>query len=393
MTAFGNPSRIERLRTRMAQAGIDLIVSFKPENSFYLTGFNPIIYSHPVIALLPREGEAQVLLHALRDDHARASSFVRDIRLYGAWSTKVTMGLHWQAALQSLVTEAGFANAVIGIEEDFLPVSRHRELQGLFPGASFKDVSGLIMSTRLVKDADEIENCRAAARIADVGMDAAVGAVRAGGSERDIALASMAAMNRFWADTFPDKEVCDFGSLEGGAQNGLWTWALAGERMFMNCDNPTQRRPAPGECVSIFIWTIINGIHAENERTVMVGEVPEANRRALTSILEIREELFPLLKPGTPISALFAGTKAGLEARGYGKYLPGRIGHGIGLGAHEHPSLDARTDIPLEPGMIFTLEPNLRMPGIGATQISDTVLITPDGCEFLTQSVGGLITA
>ncbi len=207
MTAFGNPSRIERLRTRMAQAGIDLIVSFKPENSFYLTGFNPIIYSHPVIALLPREGEAQVLLHALRDDHARASSFVRDIRLYGAWSTKVTMGLHWQAALQSLVTEAGFANAVIGIEEDFLPVSRHRELEGLFPGASFKDVSGLIMATRLVKDADEIENCRAAARIADVGMDAAVEAVRAGGSERDIALASMAAMNRFWADTFPDKEV------------------------------------------------------------------------------------------------------------------------------------------------------------------------------------------
>ncbi len=125
---------------------------------------------------------------------------------------------------------------------------------------------------------------------------------------------------------------------------------------------PHQRRPAPGECVSIFIWTIINGIHAENERTVMVGEVPEANRRALTSILEIREELFPLLKPGTPISALFAGTKAGLEARGYGKYLPGRIGHGIGLGAHEHPSLDARTDIPLEPGMIFTLEPTCGCP-------------------------------
>ncbi|WP_341992057.1 Xaa-Pro peptidase family protein [Azorhizobium sp. AG788] len=393
MTAFGNPSRIERLRARMDAAGIDVIVSFKPENSFYLTGFNPIIYSHPVIAILPRTGAPSILVHALRDDHARASSFVSDIRLYGAWSTKVTMGLHWQAALASLLAEAGLASSVIGIEEEFVPLSRYRELEGLLPKATFKDVSGLIMTTRLVKDADEIANARAAARIADVGMDAAIAEVRAGGSERDISLASMAAMNRFWADTFPDKEVCDFGSLEGGAQNGLATWALAGDRMFMNCDNPTPRKPVAGECVSIFIWTIIDGIHAENERTVMVGEQPAENLRAIRSILEIRAELEPLMKPGTPISALFAATKAGLEARGYGKYLPGRIGHGIGLGAHEHPSLDAKTDIPLEPGMIFTLEPNLRMPGIAATQFSDTILITPDGCEFLTQSVGGELIA
>lgn len=393
MTAFGNPSRIERLRTRMDAAGIDVIVSFKPENSFYLTGFNPIIYSHPVIAILPRTGAPSILVHALRDDHARASSFVQDIRLYGAWSTKVTMGLHWQAALAGLLAEAGLADKVIGIEEEFVPLSRYRELEGLLPQARFKDVSGLIMTTRLVKDADEIANARAAARIADVGMDAALVAVRAGGSERDISLASMAAMNRYWADAYPDKEVCDFGSLEGGAQNGLATWALAGERMFMNCDNPTLRKPVAGECVSIFIWTIIDGIHAENERTVMVGPQPEDNLRAIRSILEIRAELQPLMKPGTPISALFAATKAGLEARGYGKYLPGRIGHGIGLGAHEHPSLDAKTDIPLEPGMIFTLEPNLRMPGIAATQFSDTILITPDGCEFLTQSVGGELIA
>ena len=113
------------------------------------------------------------------------------------------------------------------------------------------------MATRFVKDADEIENCRAAARIADAGMVAAVDTVRQGGNEREISIASMAAMNRLWTDAYPDKEVCDFGSLEGGVQNGLWTWALSGDRMFMNCDNPTTRKPAPGETVSILIWTII----------------------------------------------------------------------------------------------------------------------------------------
>lgn len=249
------------------------------------------------------------------------------------------------------------------------------------------------MTTRLVKDADEIANARDAARIADTGMIAAVEAVRQGGSERDVSLAAMAAMNRFWADNFPDKEVCDFGSLEGGAQNGLWAWALAGDRMFMNCDNPTNRKPVAGEAISILIWTIVNGIHAENERTVAVGVLNDERRRALDSIIEIRNEVATLLKPGTPISALFGATKAGLEARGYGKYLPGRIGHGIGLGAHEHPSLDAKTGILLEPGMILTLEPNLRIPGIAATQFSDTVLITEGGCEFLTRAPDVVLNA
>ena len=391
MTAIA--PRTDRLRQRMHAAGLDVILAFKPESSFYLTGFNPIIYSHPVIAILPAQGKPSMLIHALRDDHARASTFIEDIRLYGAWSTKVTMGPNWLDALKTMLEEAGLAKAVIGVEEDFLPVARARQLAELLPGASFRDASEMIMTTRLVKDADEIANARDAARIADTGMIAAVEAVRQGGSERDVSLAAMAAMNRFWADNFPDKEVCDFGSLEGGAQNGLWAWALAGDRMFMNCDNPTNRKPEAGEAISILIWTIVNGIHAENERTVAVGTLNDERRRALDSIIEIRNEVATLLKPGTPISALFGATKAGLEARGYGKYLPGRIGHGIGLGAHEHPSLDAKTGILLEPGMILTLEPNLRIPGIAATQLSDTVLITQGGCEFLTRAPDVVLNA
>src|SRR5690606_11685066 len=123
-------------------------------------------------------------------------------------------------------------------------------------------------------------------------------------------------------------EVCDFGSLEGGAQNGLWTWALAGDRMFFNCDNPTQRKPKRGEAVSIFIWAIANGIHAENERTVAVGPVSDAQRRAIDTILDIRAKLTPMLKPGTRYADLFLTIKRELELAGYPNNIPGRIGHG-----------------------------------------------------------------
>jgi Xaa-Pro dipeptidase len=385
------PPRVGRLKARMARQGVDVIVSFKPENSFYFTGFNPIIYSHPVIAILTPDHDPIMLVHALRDDHGRASAWVPDIRLYGSWSTKVTMGPNWQDALASILGDLGVAGKTVGIEEEFISIQRAGQLRKALPDAAFADVSHLIDHCRLIKDPDEIANARIAARAADLGMDTAIATLAAGGNEREVAIASMHAMNTLWATEYPDVEVCDFGSLEGGVQNGMATWVLSGPRMFYNCDNPTQRKPQRGEAVSVLIWTIANGIHAENERTIAMGPLPEVNKRALDAILEIREEVDALIRPGTPYKDLFEKTREGLTARGYGANIPGRIGHGIGLGAHEHSSLDASSSLVLEPGMIFTFEPNIRVPGVCATQISDTVLVTETGREYLTRSAGGYL--
>ena len=154
----------EGLRTR----GIDALISFKPENSFYLSGFNPIIYRHPVVALLPAKGESAVLVHALRDDHARASSWVRDIRLYGAWSTKKTMGPNWLDALREMLVERGVADGVLGFEGDYLPVQRFEQLKKLLPGARFEDTSDLLEHSRYVKDAEEEGNQELASFFRDV---------------------------------------------------------------------------------------------------------------------------------------------------------------------------------------------------------------------------------
>jgi len=385
------PPRVERLKAGMAKQGVDVIVSFKPEHSFYFTGFNPIIYSHPVIAILAQDHDPIMLVHALRDDHGRASAWVPDIRLYGAWSTKVTMGPNWQDALATILADLGVAGKTVGIEEEFISLQRFSQLRQALPHAQFTDVSHLVEHCRLIKDPDEIAHARIAAQLADCGMQSAIAALAAGGTERDVAIASMHAMNTRWAADYPGVEVCDFGSLEGGVQNGLWTWVLSGARMFFNCDNPIARKPLRGETVSILIWTVANGIHAENERTVAVGPLPDANKRALDAILEIRAQVDADIRPGTPYKDLFEKTRAAFKAHGYGDYIPGRIGHGIGLGAHEHSSLDAASPLVMEPGMLFTFEPNIRVPGVCATQISDTVLITDTSREYLTRSDGGYL--
>lgn len=383
--------KLVRLRRLMGEHDLDAVITLKPEHSFYLSGFNPIIYSHPVIAILPREGAPRVLVHALRDDHARASSSLEHIHLYGVWSTKVTMGPDWLKALSTVIGEMGLSEARIGIEDDFLTLARQRQLVGALPQVRWADSAKAFFEARLVKSPGEIADARIAAAIANLGMDVAVSTLREGGSERDVSLASQGAMSRFWADNFPDVEVADFGSLEGGVFNGLWTWVLAGDRMFINADVPTQRKAAQGELAAVLIWTNANGVHSEIERTIAVGEPPATHRAALDAVFGLRDDLRPMLAPGTPIAELFKATRAGLEARGYPKNIPGRIGHGIGLGAHEHLSLDGASPYVLEPGMLITFEPNLRVPPVCGTQISDTVLITETGSEFLTGGHDGYV--
>jgi len=389
--SFPSARRRDRLNAALHARGIDVIVSLKPENSFYLSGFNPIIYSHPVIAISPVEGEPALLLHALRDDHARQSARIQDIRLYASWGDKKTMGADWMAALVEILREKGLESGVIGLELEYISVLRLDTFKQALPKARFENVSALLQHVRYVKDPQEIALTRQAAALADRGMKAAIETLRAGGTEREISIEAMHAMNQYWAADFEDVEVCTFGTLEGGAHNGLWCWTLAGERVLFNADNPTNRRPKPDEITVILIWTVANGMHAENERAVVTGKLSAEKQRAYDSILTIRNRVQDKLKPRVRVADLYAYAREQYVELGYGANVPGRIGHGIGLGAHEHLSIDGNSEEVLEPGMIVTFEPGLRVPAWGGLQHSDTILITDTGFEFLTTTERGFI--
>src|SRR5262249_57355272 len=139
-----------------------------------------------------------------------------------------------------------------------------------------------------------------------------------------------------------------------------------------------------GEIVLILIWSIANGLHAENERSVAVGKLDDDKRRAYDAVLEIRKRTQDLMKPGAACKDIFLAAKQHYIDLGYAKNVPGRIGHGIGIGAHEHISVDANSDVVLEPGMMLSFEPNLRVPPWGGLQHSHTELITDSGLEIRT---------
>ncbi len=80
-----------------------------------------------------------------------------------------------------------------------------------------------------------------------------------------------------------------------------------------------------------------------------------------------------------------------IAAAGYGEAFGHGLGHGIGLEIHEGPALSPRMDVPLEAGMVLTIEPGVYLPGWGGVRIEDDVVVTADGCRVLTHAPKELI--
>ncbi|MFE2025683.1 M24 family metallopeptidase [Streptomyces hygroscopicus] len=383
-------ARWVRVQDNLRTDGVDAMVVVKPQNTFYLSGYTPMIYSHPVLVVLPAEGEPVFVLHALRAHSSRTVSRISDIRPYGRWAKEIGPD-HWWQVLAEVMAERGLSDARIGVEGEFLPVTYQRRLEHTLPGAAFSDTGQALMRARYVKDAAELESLRVACEIADAGMDAALEAVAARRSEVEVSSAAMRTMQEVWSGRHPDRLAMDFGNLEGGVFNALWAYSLVGDRVPMNSAPPTSRRPVDGEIQWTVIWTAIDGMHAENERSVAVGPLPAERQRAFEALLAIREEVQPYLRPGLTCAEVYEAARESYVRHGYGDYLPGRIGHGLGLGPHEQPSLGPRDDLVLAPGMALTFEPNLRIPSFGGLQHSDSLVITEDGHELLTHTRRDLI--
>ncbi len=385
-------NRIETLQARLQEEGIDGALILKPQNSFYLSGFNPVIQSQPVAVFLPPRGPASLILHALRYPHALAEAGLQNFVIFGRWGrfgTDAPADI-FGALAQCLARSAAGASR-FWIEESHIPVSFFRKLQAMLPSCEFVDMTPELTSLRRVKAPEEIELIEKAAGLADVGMDAAIAAIGVGVTEAEVSARSMAAMQMAWQERHPELEPVDFGLPEGGVLNALWTYCLSGDRMNMMCDGSKERRIQDGDLVLVVIWTALNGYHAENERTIAVGRLRDRQEHAFQTILRAREEAAALIRPGTPLSEIYRAATGVMAREGFGSVLPGRVGHGLGLGAHEPPSFGPDEAEPMEEGMVMSFEPAIRIGNLGGVQHSDTIVVTHEGFRFLTHTDRGQI--
>ena len=108
--------RIDRLKEKMEECGLDAVILQKPENVFYFSNFNPVINSHPAIVVVTKSGEPVLLVHCIRCDHAKEEGAIGRVELYGKWGANVALAMK---AVDAIPMITGPISGKIGLEFDY----------------------------------------------------------------------------------------------------------------------------------------------------------------------------------------------------------------------------------------------------------------------------------
>jgi Xaa-Pro dipeptidase len=374
--------RIEALKYRLIEKGLDTAIIIKPENAFYFSNFNPVINSHPCFVIVSAKREACLLVHSIRCDHAKVEGAIDNVQLYGKWGSNTSLAMDPVGAIREIL---GGGPVRLGLELDTISFNLYQDICAKLNVSVVEDISPTIDMMKIIKDEYEISCIRKSANLVDIGVETTIDYLQKGYSEACASTEGQYQMRKAWSELFSDTEVCGFGTSEGGMIDSLHVWCLSNEHIAYGCDCPNHYMPMSGDLSLPMAWAKINGYHAENERSIIVNKLEEKREKAYESMLSARQAVFDILKPGATFESLYLEAIKVFKKFGFGDILPGRVGHGVGCSAHEVPSLTKGNTIPLVTGMVITVEPGLMEKSWGGVRHSDTVLITENGYECLTK--------
>lgn len=270
--------------------------------------------------------------------------------------------LTWQHAAEELRGKR------VGFEASHLTVQELHDLQEHW-AAELVPTRGMVEALRLRKTPEELEHIRTAQRLTDEALAAVQPLIQPGTVERDLAFAIETELRRRGAVGWPHGFI-----------------VASGPRSAMPHGAASERVMGTGELVTIDIGAVVGGYHSDMTRSYGLGEVPDELRRIHNAVLDAEERAVRAVAPGVRAADLDALARDHLAQHGLAEYFVHSLGHGVGLGIHEGPSLRATTENVLAPGMVITIEPGVYVPGLGGARFEDLVLVTETGYEVLSTS-------
>jgi Xaa-Pro aminopeptidase len=360
--------RLARLRARLAKEKLDGLLVTLPANRRYLSGFpsEDGQWGESSGALLLTPYDAIIFTDFRYELTARAQAPLFTPRIY-------RRGL----ASELAAVVQGTRLKRLGFEAEALLVDQRDRLAEALTGVELVATRGLVLSLRLRKDPAELAAISASLGIIERVLGDLLAqhpGELAGRGERELAAAISS------------------GVVAAGGEGDAFAPIVASGPMAAEPHaEPGERRLAPGETVIFDVGAKFQGYCSDISRTIVVGGLEAADdqfreiygivRRAqLKAIAEIR--------PGMSGAEADAIARQVIEDAGYGPRFGHSLGHGVGLATHEPPSLSpAAMDI-LEPGMVFTVEPGIYLPGWGGVRLEQMVLLTKDGCRLLNRLDG-----
>lgn len=369
--------RVAAVRAEMRERDLAALLVTSPENVYYLVGLSHQGYFAFTLLVLPRDGTP--LLVARSMERITIEHQAPGVRHVG-FEDGEDPGLATVRALR----EEGLEQGRLGMEEDhmFFPPTVWREIREGLPGAEWVDASGLVDGFRFVKSPGEVACVRAAARVSDVAMRAAIETTGVGVNEQEVAAETYRAM-----------------ILAGGEYPGFTPLIRSFEMLGEEHSTWRDRRLRPGDALFVELSGCVRRYHAPMSRLIFVGEPPEGAERARRVAVEAMEAVREALRPGALTGRVYEVWQSvvdrGLSGRGFRRH---HCGYSVGIGfppswvgGSTVVGIRPGGTVRIEEGMVFHLFSWLIGSPAGDFVLSDTALVTSSGAEPLTSASRDLI--
>ncbi|MBN2112837.1 MAG: aminopeptidase P family protein [Acidimicrobiia bacterium] len=351
MTTFDYPSRLGRARALMAERGIDVLLLSVGADLPYLTGYRAMPLERLTMLVLPGDGPAVLVVPALEAPRVtpRPDAFVLE-----AWEETedpvALVAARCGAARRLAVGDTTWAVFLLALQERL-------------PDAAFTPASTVTGELRLRKEAAEVDLLRRAGAAVDRVVARLDGARFSGKTERQLAaeVAAMVVEEGHEASAF---------SIVASGPNGASPHHESGDRVI-----------SPGDAVVLDFGGRLQGYHSDITRTFFVGDPPPRFREVFAAVQAAQEAGVAAAGPGVPAQEVDRAARGVIAAAGFGPFFMHRTGHGIGLEEHEAPYIVEGNTALLEPGVAFSVEPGIYLPGEFGVRIEDCLVVTGEGAE------------
>ncbi len=356
-----NTERLTKLRRSLQASGLDALALNPGPSLFYLTGLQFHLSERPVVMFFTAGGTPGIVLPEL--EMLKLSGLESEVKTFPYGENPAG----WQTVFAAAGKMLGLEGKRIGMEPRSMRLLEYHHIITITPASECQDAGNIVGILRLHKDPDEIFTIRKAVKIAQDALEAAVEQIKAGMTEKELAAELVLQLLRHGSDP----ELPFFPIVSSGP-NGANPHA-----------QPSERKLQEGDLLVVDWGATVDGYISDLTRTFAVGEVDEEYMKIHQIVQEANAAGRAVGKPGLPCSAVDRAARAVIEKSGYGEYFTHRTGHGIGLEAHEDPYIRGDNAQLLEPGMIYTVEPGIYLPGRNGVRIEDNVVVNSSGNECI----------
>ena len=347
---------------------------------FYLTGFSFVPTERPIALVISRAGEAVLLVPRLELEHAQAYAQVERVAFYPEYPD-VRHPLTYLADLLKEL-EMGQGN-LLGDGDGYGAVMGYRgpKLSELL-SVKIKPFGTSLDEMMYVKSESEVALIRESARWASKAHRRLQDYTQVGLNESDVSERASFDTNR--------ELLAEYGgayrALAWGRSGPFATYrGQVGEHSALPHSLNVNAVFEEGDTLVTGASCPMFGYYSELERTMFVGEPSEAQQRYFGHMLALQDLAIDLCRAGRTCSSVDRAVRDYFEQHDLMETWRHHTGHNIGIRYHEGPFLDVGDDTLMEPGMLFTVEPGLYVPGLGGFRHSDTILVTEGEPEFLTE--------